>query len=234
MATFVEGLGARRVFVLDEGTDYGKGLVFAYGRAADRLGLRTAGSASWDQSAASYAALAAQIRRSGADAVVLMGAFRIGSTLLTDLRAAVGPQLPLVGSDGFQVVFKELANSGREVEGLYVAVPGTPLERLGPRGRRFVATLQDRIGYRPEAFTVQTGAAAEVLLDAIARSDGSRASVSRALLRTRLRDGIVGPVTFTPTGDVRRGAVTITRIENGRVRTDSVITPPRRLVTGAA
>ena len=38
MATFVERLGARRVFVLDEGTDYGKGLVFAYRRAADRLG----------------------------------------------------------------------------------------------------------------------------------------------------------------------------------------------------
>ena len=80
------------------------------------------------------AALAAQIRRSDADAVVLMGAFRIGSTLLTDLRAAVGPQLPLVGSDGFQVVFKELANSGREVEGLYVAVPGMPLERLDRAG----------------------------------------------------------------------------------------------------
>ena len=234
IASFVQRLGPRRVFVLDEGTDYGKGLAVAYRRAAPRLGLATAGTATWDQSAASYAALARRVRDSGADAAVLMGAFRIGSTLLTDLRAAVGPSFPLVGSDGFQIVFKELGNLGREVEGLYVSLPGTPFERLGPRGRRFVATLQDRVGRQPLPFTVQTAAAAEVMLDAIARSDGTRSSIARALLRTRLPGGIVGPVTFTPTGDVRRGAITISRIENGRVRTDAVLAPPHSLVDGAS
>jgi DNA-binding SARP family transcriptional activator/ABC-type branched-subunit amino acid transport system substrate-binding protein len=234
IASFVQRLGARRVFVLDEGTDYGNGLASAFGRAALRLGLTTAGKTSWDQSAASYAGLAARVRESGADAAVLMGAFRIGSTLLTDLRTAVGPTFPLVGSDGFQIVFKELGNLGGEVEGLYVSLPGTPFERLGPRGRRFVATLQDRVGRRPLPFTVQTAAAAEVLLDAIARSDGTRSSVARALLRTRLPNGIVGPVAFTPTGDVRRGAITISRIERGRARTVAVLAPSHRLVAGAS
>jgi ABC-type branched-subunit amino acid transport system substrate-binding protein len=38
---------------------------------------------------------------------------------------------------------------------------------------------------------------------AIARSDGSRASVTRALLATRIDDGLVGAVSFDADGDVR-------------------------------
>ena len=54
-------------------------------------------------------------------------------------------------------------------------------------------------------------AATEVLLDAIARSDGTRPSVSRALLSTR-RDGSTGPVRFDRNGDLVSPAVTILRI----------------------
>jgi ABC-type branched-subunit amino acid transport system substrate-binding protein len=54
--------------------------------------------------------------------------------------------------------------------------------------------------------------ATEVVLDAIARSDGTRASVSRALLRTRLRDTPIGPVRFDRDGDLVGPAVTIMRV----------------------
>ena len=53
--------------------------------------------------------------------------------------------------------------------------------------------------------------ATEVALDAIARSDGSRRSVARALLRTDLRGGPLGPTSFDAHGDLRAAPVAILR-----------------------
>jgi hypothetical protein len=65
-----------------------------------------------------------------------------------------------------------------------------------------------------------------VLLDAIARSHGTRPSVSAELLRTELPTGILGPVTFTGAGDVRGGKITINRIVRGRVAVVDLVEPP--------
>jgi DNA-binding SARP family transcriptional activator/ABC-type branched-subunit amino acid transport system substrate-binding protein/streptogramin lyase len=224
-AMLVQRAEVRRVFVLHERSDYGSTLATGFGRAAKASGLDVVGTASWDQAAPDFRALARRVRASGADGAFLAGAFRIGSSLLVDLRAELGPDFVLVGSDGFQIVFKEIGNLGREIEGLYITVPGTPLARLEPGGREFVHALRARIGRPPETFTVYTAAAAEVLLDAIARSNGTRLSVTRALFRTNLEDGILGPTSFTPLGDVRRNTVTVNRISGAKAVVTGVIEP---------
>ena len=55
----------------------------------------------------------------------------------------------------------------------------------------------------------------EVVLDAIRRSDGARPSVLRALFETRLRDGLIGTVSFDRNGDIETSPVTILRVEPG-------------------
>jgi ABC-type branched-subunit amino acid transport system substrate-binding protein len=53
--------------------------------------------------------------------------------------------------------------------------------------------------------------AAEILLDAIARSEGTRASVTRMLFRTEVDGGILGDIRFDENGDLVEGPVTIYR-----------------------
>jgi hypothetical protein len=53
--------------------------------------------------------------------------------------------------------------------------------------------------------------AAQVLLHAIARSDGTRASVTAELLRARVRGGILGDFRITSTGDIEPSPVAILR-----------------------
>ena len=55
----------------------------------------------------------------------------------------------------------------------------------------------------------------EVALDAIARSDGTRASVRTALFTTRIPKGLVGPVRFSADGDLETSPVTILRAQGG-------------------
>jgi ABC-type branched-subunit amino acid transport system substrate-binding protein len=86
---------------------------------------------------------------------------------------------------------------------------------------------------RPAAasrYSMTTAQATEVLLDAIADSDGTRSSVSERLLGVRVTDGILGSFEFDANGDRTSAGVTMYRIEKGKPRVRSVITPPPHLV----
>jgi hypothetical protein len=64
-----------------------------------------------------------------------------------------------------------------------------------------------------------------MLLDVIAASDGARASVTRNLLRTRVRNGILRSFKFDANGDTTAGGVTMYGIEKGRPRVLDVVAP---------
>jgi hypothetical protein len=68
---------------------------------------------------------------------------------------------------------------------------------------------RDRPGGRPAGAGPQ---AAEILLDAIARSEGTRASVTRERFRTRVTDGIRGDIRFDRNGDLVDSPFTFVRI----------------------
>ena len=127
--------------------------------------------------------------------------------------------------------------SNGAAEGMYISVSGPPNTHLGERGRRFIREFGATQPSDPgRQLAVHAAAATEVLLAAIARSDGTRGSVSRELIATRLDDGILGPVRFDRNGDLIAPAVTIMRVrrrdgvsdvENFEGATvDRVIAPP--------
>ena len=58
----------------------------------------------------------------------------------------------------------------------------------------------------------ETAQATELVLQAIARSDGTRASVLEQIQATRIEDGILGTFRFDRNGDITPGWVTIVRI----------------------
>jgi len=63
-----------------------------------------------------------------------------------------------------------------------------------------------------------------VLLQAIARSDGTRASVTRELRRVQVEDGILGSFQFDRNGDMTPASFTIFRITGGQRRDPDLVT----------
>jgi hypothetical protein len=68
------------------------------------------------------------------------------------------------------------------------------------------------------------------LLDAIARPDGTRASVTMNLFNTDISNGILGSFFITPTGDTTLNAVAIYRIFRGKVRDFATVLVPDALL----
>ena len=100
-----------------------------------------------------------------------------------------------------------------------------PARQLPPAGRAFAATFgATRPVGASDAWAPYAAQATDVLLTAIAQSDGTRASVVHQLLRVRIKDGILGSFAFTPRGDISPATVLAYRVIRGPALTRPVTT----------
>jgi YVTN family beta-propeller protein len=240
-ALLVRRLGARRLFVLDDG-GYGAAFATYFTRAAGRVGLRVVDAARWNPQKPRVRKVSARARRSHAQAVFLCGLIDTGAgEMLAALRRALPPSVRVVGCDGLLPVSLLFERAGPAARGTYVSIDGLVNERLGPAGRKFLRDFgSTQPGAKVDVAAVYAAQAAELLLDAIARSDGTRASVSAELFRARVRGGLLGDIAIDAVGDPIPAPVTIVRLEHGGgtnvvashegARVVSVITPPPRLL----
>ncbi len=120
--------------------------------------------------------------------------------------------------------------AGPAAAGMTFSLPGPATDHLGGEGKRFVVSFSRKFGAQPTRFAVAAAQAIDVLLAAIGRSDGSRASVTTNLFKTTVSNGILGSFWITPTGDTTLNAVAIYRIIGGKVRTFTTVVVPDALM----
>jgi branched-chain amino acid transport system substrate-binding protein len=212
-ALLAKQLGLSSVYVLEDGEDYGAALAQRFEAAGRRLGVATAGSATWDPRSRSYAGLADRVARSGAHGVLLAGLLILnGAEVVKALRARLGPNFVIMAGDAFIPARELLKEAGRDALGMYVSSTFAPTDRLTPAGRRFVHDFAPTqpVGSIPP-YVLEGAQATEVLLQAIARSDGTRASVLQQLRRIDVRDGILGSFRFDANGDKTPATIAIYR-----------------------
>jgi DNA-binding SARP family transcriptional activator/ABC-type branched-subunit amino acid transport system substrate-binding protein len=235
-AMLARRLGLRRIFMLKEHPvphqhdPYAVGITTAFRHAAHKLGVAIAGDEDWSGANSRYTGLARKIKRSGADGVFLGGGEPVnGGTLVKDLRAELGSNVRLLAPDGFYV--PDLADAtGAAGEGMTVSVPGVDPAALTGAGARFVSRFGATLGQTPQQPSVYAAQATQLLLDAIGRSNATRASVNHELFTRQVHNGILGDFAITPTGDTTTHQVTIYQLAAGNLRRLTVISVPPRLV----
>jgi branched-chain amino acid transport system substrate-binding protein len=234
-AMLAKEIGITNVFILNDKEAYGQGVAGNFQNVLPGVGLKSAGFTAWDGKASSYEALANKIKQSGADGVFLGGLIcENGGKLIKDLRSVLGADYKIVAPDGFTPISAVVDGAGTAAEGVYVSVAGLPNEQLGPTGKKFVKDFgATQSGGQVDPYSVYAAQSAEVLLDAIDRSDGTRASVTEELFNTDVKDGILGSFTINDEGDTNANPVTIYQIKSGKQTTFKVITPPVNLVKKA-
>ena len=211
-------LGLDRVYVLQDDSDnalYSTWVTDPFLRTARRLRVGVAGRERYKGSARSFDALAARIDRSGADGVVIGGDFyNGGGRLLKALRSRLGRRLPILTGFLFVPPHDILRSAGRAAEGVYLTTTDIPgrARKLTPAARE----LARELGIPPSEpigpLVLEAAQAAEVVLDAVGRSDGTRASVLEQLKATNVKDGILGSFRFDRYGDMTPAGIPLLRI----------------------
>jgi branched-chain amino acid transport system substrate-binding protein len=223
-------LGATRLFVLNDREPYGLAIASATTAAAKKLGLKVVRFAPYDPTASSYSTLAAKIRASGAQAVFLGGLIGSnGGRLIADIRAGA-PGVTLIAPAGFTPVSSVVKSAGGAAEGLYVSSAGLPVAKLPPVGQTFAKSLARASGTPTDPAAVYAAQAADVLLQAIADSNGTRAGVAAHLLGVALKHALVGTLAFDSAGDPLEAPVTIYRVVHGAATPVTVLVPSPSLV----
>jgi DNA-binding SARP family transcriptional activator/ABC-type branched-subunit amino acid transport system substrate-binding protein len=230
-AVVARELGVRRVYTLDGGDPVSGQFVDDFLRAGRTLGVSAAGRGSWDLERASTAGIADAVAEAGADGVLLgVPSVPASVALLTAIRARLGPGVQLLAPEIFDPKTALLA--GAASEGMSFTQLGPAFDDLPANGKEFVAAYREQFGEEPTRYALGAAQAADVMLDAIAVSDGSRASVTQALFKTRVSNGILGSFLITPTGDTTLNAVAVHRIVDGKVTTTATVVVPDALVSG--
>ena len=210
LARLAKSLKLRSVYLLNDNSIGDVLFTDGFARAAPALGVDVAGVRPYE--GRRLAATAAAVARSGADGAVLSGALDFGGgPLLKALRARLGSGVTLMTGDGFLPVERVRREAGEAAEGLYVAFPSLlpAAGDLTPAARRFVREFG---AAADEDGVLAAAQATETVLAAIARSDGTRASVLRELRATRNTGGILGPFSFDRYGDLTPARFTILRV----------------------
>jgi DNA-binding SARP family transcriptional activator/ABC-type branched-subunit amino acid transport system substrate-binding protein/streptogramin lyase len=209
-------LKIRRIAILLDPTSgpYGLNLATGFERAAKRAGIVIVRRGSWDPAADGYARLAASVVRD-VDGVFLAGGMNGNSAhLLPALRKASSGRLRVVAPDGFISVPQLVDAVGPRAPWLLMSVAGQPATSLSRAARAFTTALAAKPpgGLPPDRYWPAYGAqAASTALSAIARSDGTREGVRKALFSTQLMTAF-GPIAFDRNGDIEKPAFTLLRL----------------------
>ena len=202
-AVLAKQLHLRSVYILDDGSVFWRSLLidpFRY--AARRLGVPIAGQARFQMNAPVDAGLLDDIERSGAEGLVLTGDPFGSADLVKALRARFGNRLKILADFYYASGQETQEATGGAARGFYVATSDIARTDIGltPKGRRFMEAYGADVEIG--GFVLEAAQATELVVQAIARSDGTRASVLRELKASRVRDGLLGTFRFDSNGDL--------------------------------
>jgi branched-chain amino acid transport system substrate-binding protein len=243
-AKFVKDKGAKSVYILNDKEAYGLGVAKNFKGAAQALGIKVLGFSAYDPKAPNYQALFTQIKNKNPDSVFIGGLIDENSgQLINDKVSVLGDnsKVLLMLPDGFTTdsVFQRSQGGTPEANGAYYSVAGVGIDKYKGAALKFINGFKSQLGGKPvDPYAILGAQAAQVLLDAIEKSDGSRGSVIDNVFKTHVNNGLIGSFSLNKNGDLAgaKGAALLFTIYVGQgnhLKTLLTTSPQTSLVQAA-
>jgi len=180
-----QDLKVKRCLVLNDNETYGQGVAKAFENEAKKQGIKVLANKAWDAKQPSYAAVFQSVKPQNPDCVFLGGIYdNNGGQLVKDKFSVLGDntKVKLLGPDG--MVGYAANDKVAESQGMYMSFPGlstSTLTQQGGAAAQFIASYKSKYGKDPEQYAMYGVAAVQVILAAIAKSDGTRKGVTDAV-----------------------------------------------------
>jgi branched-chain amino acid transport system substrate-binding protein len=188
-------VGAKKVFVIDDGQDYSKGLA---GKVKSELGSAAIGSDQISVGQTDMSAVVTKVKASGADAVFYGGYYTEAGLLAKQLRQG-GFTGKFMSGDGAEDPGFVKAAGKQAAEGAILSAPA------GPAPADFGAT---------GLYATQAYDATNIFLAAL--EDGkSKPEDINSFIGSYTGDGVSGPIAFDDKGDITQSTIYAYFVKNG-------------------
>ncbi len=216
-------LGAKKIFVLDDLTTYGRGLSNEFEQSAKKMGAEILGHEGITQGEKDFSPVLTKIKGLQPDLIFFAGMYPEGA-LLIQQRAKLGITAKFLGGDGlYEQSLIQLATP-QAAEGVYLTALGGDV-RLLPSAQAFIQAYEKKYGHLG-AYSSYMYEATRLVLEMI-RTAGvkDRAAVLEAMKKLKEYPGILGTHTFDEKGDTRLRTIGIYTVSEGKFKFVEAVNP---------
>lgn len=214
-AAYILGeLGATSVAVIDDASEYGKGIADLVREAVQADGELST-SESIDPTSQDFSATVNAIRSDAPDAIFYGGYYAEGGRLLKQLRDA-GVEATFVSDDGSNDPGLIEAAGADAAEGAILTCPCAPISEI-EGGTEFQQAYQEAFGDEPGTYSAEAYDAANAFLEAIKAGQTDRKGINTYLNEELEFEGITKTISFDENGEIAEVTIYAYTVEGGKI-----------------
>lgn len=208
----VDELGAKKIAVVYNDTEYGIGLKNEIARALDELGAEVVARIQVKEGQETYADEVKRIREAAPDAIFYAG-YEIEAPYLRADLVDAHVTVPLLASDG-TFLSATIDEAGGAAEGMYLsAFAPSPREVVDSQWVKEYQAVEYR---NPDTYSINGYAAMDVIVQAIAKANSIEPDKILQAARTLDFDSVMGHIAFDEHGDLKQQRVFIFQVADNQ------------------
>ncbi len=216
----IEKLSAKKIALVDDSTQYGKGLIDEFEKAAKAKEAHIVLHEATNNKATDFKAILTNIRAKNPDVIVFGGMAATGGLFAKQARE-LGIKAKIVGGDGIcSPTLYDLA--GDAVSNVICSTVGVPKESLKDGGA-FLKKYQERFGIEVQIYSPMAYDAVMIIVEAMKKANSTAAADILRELPSTNYEGISGQITFDAKGDLKNSAITLNDYKEKKISTLEVM-----------
>ncbi|MEN9378746.1 MAG: hypothetical protein RJB15_424 [Pseudomonadota bacterium] len=199
-------LKAKTVAIIDDSTQYGKGLADEFEKTVKAAGVKVVTREASNNKATDFKAILTKVKGSKPDVIMYGGMDATGGPLAKQ-ATELGIKAKIVGGDGM-CTEKLIELAGDAVVNVTCSEAGKALSKMD-QGADFQKRYKERFNSDVQIYAPFTYDAVYVLVDAMKRANSTDpAKILVAMPDTKM-NGLVGNIAFDSKGDMKEGVITL-------------------------
>ena len=216
----LEKLNAKNIAIVDDSTQYGKGLADQFEKTILASGAKVVIHEATNDKATDFKAILTNIKSKKPDVILYGGMDATGGPFAKQAKE-LGITAKIIGGDGIcSPTLAQLA--GDAAENVICSTVGVPKEGLA-NGEAFIKKYEERFKSQVEIYSPMAYDAVMIIVEAMKRANSTEASAILGALPATDYNGLSGHITFDSKGDLKESVITLNQYKGGKVVTLEVV-----------
>ena len=208
-------VGAKTVAVIDDQSDYGKGLADAVRKQLATDGVKVAVNDSINPDASSFAPTVNKVKPANVDAVYFGGYYSAAGKLVKQLRDG-GVQGTFMSGDG-TLDAQFITGGGAATNGaLLTCTCSSAVGSTDPAVQKFAADYKAKYNVDPATYSAEGFDATNIFLQAIDAGKTSPSDINDFVTKIDYK-GVSKQIKFDPNGELAGNLLFVTEVKNGKL-----------------